>query len=228
MLRIISQRNIAYYWTGQFISSLGDWIFIVAFPFYVYQLTGSVFQSGITFIIEMLPQILLGPIVGVFVDRWDRRKILIICVLVEALLLYGLLFVHSVKDLWLLYSIAILLNIATVLSTPATRAFVPLIARENELLAVNSLLSLSDSVSRLVGPLLGGILFALAGMGSIVIVDSLTFIIAAICLFMVVLPQGTQTQDDDISSVELREELTFWLYWLLSYSSGPERLCAQR
>jgi MFS family permease len=60
-------------WLGQLASSLGTWLLVVAVPLYVFDLTGSTLATGIAFVAETLPAVVLGPVSGVLVDRLDRR-----------------------------------------------------------------------------------------------------------------------------------------------------------
>ena len=77
MFSVLRQRHFTLLWAGQLVSMLGDWIVLVALPFYVYQHTGSALATGLMFIVETLPRLFLGSLAGVFVDRWDRRKTMI-------------------------------------------------------------------------------------------------------------------------------------------------------
>ena len=60
MLAVLRRRNFAMLWLGQLVSQIGDMVLIIALPFYVYQLTGSLLQTGLMYIVETLPRILLG------------------------------------------------------------------------------------------------------------------------------------------------------------------------
>src|SRR5260370_42305689 len=73
MLATLRQRNFALLWFGQLISLTGDYVLIVALPFYTYQLTGSVLATGVMFLVQALPGLFLGSLAAVFVDRCDRR-----------------------------------------------------------------------------------------------------------------------------------------------------------
>ncbi|HCI79913.1 MAG TPA: MFS transporter, partial [Ktedonobacter sp.] len=73
MLALFRQRNFSLLWIGNFISMMGDWILLVALPFYVFLRTGSALASGAMFIVEVIPTLLLGSVAGVFVDRWSRK-----------------------------------------------------------------------------------------------------------------------------------------------------------
>ncbi len=118
MLALLHSRNFALIWFGQMVSQIGDMVLILALPFYVYQLTGSLLQTGLMYIVETLPRILFGSLAGVFVDRWDRRWTMIMADVGRAAVLMLLLLVarsepplaalcrrmRAIHDLTLFYS----------------------------------------------------------------------------------------------------------------------------
>src|SRR5690349_11400335 len=106
MLAVLRRRNFAMLWLGQLVSHIGDMVLIIALPFHVYQITGSLLQTGLMYIVETLPRILLGSLAGVFVDRWDRRWTMIVADLGRAAVLLPLLLARAPADLWLIYAVA--------------------------------------------------------------------------------------------------------------------------
>src|SRR6478609_10181441 len=103
MLVALRQRNFALLWVGQLISVFGDWVLLIALPFYIFDLTGSALATGAMFIAQTVPKVLLGSVAGVFVDRWDRKRTMIAADLSRAALLLTLLTVHSAHSLWIVY-----------------------------------------------------------------------------------------------------------------------------
>lgn len=103
MLRLLRQRNFSLLWVGQFISVIGDWVLFIALPFYTYSLTGSVLATGAMFIVSTLPRLVLGSVAGVFVDRWDRKRTMIMADVLRVFLVAMLLLVRSSDWLWLIY-----------------------------------------------------------------------------------------------------------------------------
>ena len=87
MLAILRQRNFALLWLGSLISFVGDWVLFIALPVYIYDLTGSALATGGMFIAQTAPRLLFGSIAGVFVDRWDRRRTMIVANLLSAAVL---------------------------------------------------------------------------------------------------------------------------------------------
>src|SRR3712207_7326554 len=101
MMALLRQRNYGLLWFAGATSLLGDYALMVALPFFIYDLTGSALATGGMFMAQTLPRILLGSVAGVFVDRWDRKKTLVIADLARGLLMLLLLLVRSVDLLWL-------------------------------------------------------------------------------------------------------------------------------
>ncbi|KPV48044.1 hypothetical protein SE17_40190, partial [Kouleothrix aurantiaca] len=108
MLAPLRNRNFALLWLGGMISFAGDWAMLIALPVFIYDLTGSAMATGGAFIALSLPRLLFASLAGVFVDRWDRRRTMIIANLLSAAVLLLLLPVHAASQLWLVYAVAFL------------------------------------------------------------------------------------------------------------------------
>jgi MFS family permease len=76
--RLFRSRNFMALWIGQMISFIGDYFYFLAIPIVVSRLTGSALMVGLSAIAGALPALLLGPVAGVFVDRWDRRRTMLV------------------------------------------------------------------------------------------------------------------------------------------------------
>ena len=152
---------------------------LTALPVYVYQLTGSTLATGAIVVARVAPRILLGSVAGVFIDRWDRRQTLIVANLTLALGLLPLLRVTSADNLWVVYVVALAQSAMAQFVSPAVGALLPHLVSGRELLRANSLIALSNDISRLVGPALGGVLVASAGLAGVALVDAVSFAVAA-------------------------------------------------
>ncbi|MGI8855933.1 MAG: MFS transporter [Thermomicrobiales bacterium] len=188
MLAILRQRNFALLWIGQLISVFGDWVLLIALPFYIFDLTGSALATGAMFMAQTVPRVLLGSVAGVFVDRWDRKRTMIAADLSRAALILALLTVHSAGWLWLIYLVAFLQAVIAQFFTPAKNAVLPLLVSESDLVAANALNSLSESLTRLTAPALGGALFGLLGLVSVVWVDSASFLVSGVLIALIIFP----------------------------------------
>lgn len=192
MFAVLRRRNFALLWFGQLVSLTGDYVLLVALPFYTYQLTGSVLDTGLMFLVQGLPSLLLGSLAGVFVDRWDRRYTMIASDFLRMGILLFLLFVHTRDLVWIIYVVAFSEQVVSQFFLPAKGAIIPHLVDEPQLMAANSLNSTSDALTRLVGPPLGGALLAFFGLTSVVLIDSASYLISGIMILLIILPRATQ------------------------------------
>lgn len=181
----LRQRGFAFLWASRLISRLGDWILDVALPIWVYQLTGSATLLGTIVALEMLPAILLSPLAGVYVDRWDRRRVLIWSNLLLGLSVLLLLGVRTETQIWIIFLVALINACLGVFLGPAQVALVPSIVTSDQLLQANSTMTLTLQGSRFVGPALGGAVIALAGPYLAFGVDAATFLLAALLILAI-------------------------------------------
>ncbi len=185
MFRLLKERNYLVFWLGQTVSVMGDMVLFVALPVWVYQLTDSKTALGFSFAVNILPRLLLAPIAGVYVDRWDRRLTMIMCDLLRAAALVGLFFVRDAGDVWLVYGVSFFSACVSRFYLPARNALIPDLVGPDRLVTANSLASVSQSAAQLVGPLVGGALVTLGGPGLAVALDLATFLVAALSLSLI-------------------------------------------
>src|SRR5579883_2694751 len=176
MFAVLRQRNFACLWIGQVVSLIGDWVLFIALPFSIYTLTGSTLATGVMFILQTIPSLCLGSLAGVFVDRWSRKYTMLITNVIQACVLMLLFLVRSPQWIWVVYVFAFIENTVSQFFIPAKTAIIPQLVDEAHLLAANSLNSTSQELTRLVGPLIGGLLFGLFGLKSVIIVDAFSFL----------------------------------------------------
>jgi MFS family permease len=182
---LVRRRAFGLVWTGGLISMIGDWILWIALPIRVFELTGSAFATGLLVAFRIAPEILFGTIAGVLVDRWDRRRILVVANVLQAFALFPLLLLDSVAVVWIAYPVMAISAVLFSFTDPAENAYLPRLVDEPELAEANALNSLNNSLARLVGPAVGGLLFVVGGLAIVAIVDALTFLAAAILIAMV-------------------------------------------
>ncbi len=225
MIALLRQRNYALLWSSQLISQIGNWALFAALPFFVFQLTGSVMATGIMFIVEVIPPILLGSVAGVFVDRWDRRWTMIGANVARGLLLLLLLTLRSAEQVWVVYVVAFFEALANLFFGPANNALLPQLVDEDELVSANSLDALGENIARILGPALGGALLATTGLTAVALIDAGSYLIGAGLIFLIQSPTptaaGSQIAEPD-RSVRM-QWLAFWRDWI-----GGLRLVSQR
>jgi len=183
MLRILRQRNFALLWTGGLISMTGDWVLIVGLPVEIYRRTGSTLATAGMVLAFLVPSIALGSVAGVFVDRWDRRRLMIV---VDVLLALGLLPLLAVDALgiWVAYVVLVLSSSLEQLFQPAQIALLPnlLEGSEDQLVTANALSGMNRHLSRIVGPAIGGVAVAAGGLPAIALIDAASFMLSAVLI----------------------------------------------
>jgi MFS family permease len=182
MFKVLRNGNFARLWCAGLISQAGDWVLLIGLPIYVYILTRSLLATSITFAAGIIPQIVLGSVAGVFVDRWNRRRTLVVANLLLAVALAPLVLVRTPDHVWIVYIVIFAETCFEQFTVPAQNALLPALVTEEQLVSANALNSLSSNLSRLVGPALGGVIAGFFGLNGIVVVDAISFLLAALVL----------------------------------------------
>jgi Na+/melibiose symporter-like transporter len=149
-------RDYRFLLSAGLVSMTGDWILNVGLVYYVYALTGSTLASGTVLLAAIAPQVLIGSIAGVYVDRWDRRRTMIAANVLLAVVLLPLLAVNDASRLWIVYPVVVLSTCVEQFFYPAEQALVPHLVDEGDLITANALngqnrTSPGSSVRRSVG-----------------------------------------------------------------------------
>ena len=180
MLTVLRQRNFALLWVGGLISMVGDWVLFVGLPYEIYRQTGSTLATGAMVLALLIPRIVFGSVAGVYVDRWDRRRLMITVNLLLAVFLIPLLAVQAL-GLWVVYLVLVIESVLEQLFTPAEVALLPnlLEGGEEQLVPANALSGVNRHLARLIGPLIGGVVVAAGGLTAVALVDAVSFLVAA-------------------------------------------------
>jgi predicted MFS family arabinose efflux permease len=136
---------------------------------------------------ELAPAIFLTSPAGVFVDRWDRKRVLVVTNLLQAATVAALLLVGD-GQLWVVYVVAALQSTAAAFSQPAESALLPTLVPADQLVQANALNTLNNRLGRLAGVPLGAALLSWWGLDAVVVVDALTFLVAAALVAPIVVP----------------------------------------
>ncbi len=210
MLSVLRQRDFALLWTAGLISWTGHWMLFIALPVTVYELTGSAAATAGILIANSIPSLVLGSVAGVFVDRWDRRKTMVIVNLMRAPILLLLLAVDSAERIWIVYVVAFATSALSQFFGLAENALLPRLVGDEHLVPANALNALNNNLARLMGPAIGGLITAWAGLRGVAIGDALTFFIAAALIAAITSPARPERQRA-VDSHPLRALWTEWL-----------------
>lgn len=189
-LQLMRQNpNFRWLWGGQVVSLLGDWFNLIASAILIAELTGSGLAVGVLFTIRMLAPFAIAPIAGICADRYNRKHLLIITDLVRAVVVLGFLFVQDANDIWLLYTLTVLLFGVSGFFSPARSAILPDVTTPQELGTANTLGAATWSVMLAVGAAIGGLTTGLFGSQTAFVIDGFTFAISAGLLLKIRLPR---------------------------------------
>ncbi len=196
-VRVLRNRNFFWLWVSQLISTIGDFFSFLAVPYLITVLaqgdeaaaladssampTEAKALAGLATMAFTLPR-LLGIFTGVFVDRWDRRKTMIVANVLAGLVVLLPLPVASLDDVWLIIAMQFLLALVSRFIYPPQQAAVRQIVSENDLLAANGLLSITATLGFIIGPLFAGLTVEAVGPKAAFLVDSASFLIAGCIL----------------------------------------------
>lgn len=164
------------------ISNLGDALSLMAFPLFAYKISNTISASGIVLICETIPWIILGPFIGIFIDQSNRRKVMLISDLIRAILVGSLFFVSSIE---FLFSISFLMGIFTNAFVTARTSITPDLLDKKNLSTGIALNNIIRNVVIVGGPSLGGLILSFYEIKYLFLVDSLTFIVSFILIFLI-------------------------------------------
>ena len=180
-LGLMRNRNYALLWWGQLVSELGNRFHWIAVSLWVYSITHSAAAVSLAVSSMFIGGLLVGLWAGAFVDRLDRRKILIVSDVVRAVLV-GAIPLLIGAHLWLAYADLALISVATAFFRPAMFAVIPTVVNKQHILPANSFFSTMDTGTEILGPALAGFIAFQYGYAPLLYFDALTYIFSALCL----------------------------------------------
>jgi MFS family permease len=179
LLRALRHRNYRLFFGGQSISLVGTWITRIATSWLVYRLTGSDLLLGVVSFCGQIPTLFLAPVAGVFVDRWDRHKVLLgtqVLSLLQSLAL-ALLTFAGIITVGEILALQVFQGVINAFDTPARQAFVvSMIEDRADLPNAIALNSSMVNASRIAGPAIGGMLIASVGEAWCFLVDAISYV----------------------------------------------------
>ncbi len=182
----LSNKNYRLFFWGQLISLIGTWLQIVAQGWLVLKLTNSAFLVGLVAALGTLPTLIFSLFGGVIVDRFPKRKIMIVTQASAMILAFilGILTVLNLITVWEIGFLAFLLGTVTALDIPARQAFVPEVVSKKELPSAISLNSGIFNAARVIGPGIAGFLIAFVGVGGAFLLNGISYIAVIVALIL--------------------------------------------
>ena len=186
-VRALGSRNYRLFFGGQSISLIGTWMTRIATSWLVYRLTDSPVLLGIVSFTGQVPAFFLGPIAGVWVDRWDRHRVLVctqVLSMLQSFALAALALAHIIT-IWEIILLALAQGLINTFDMPARQAFViQMVGKREDLGNAIALNSSMVNASRLIGPAIAGGVIAYAGEGYCFLVDGISYIAVIVSLLL--------------------------------------------
>ena len=195
---LLATRDFGSLWAGQVISQIGDGLNKVALLWFVYDLTGSALKMTLIGLLQTIPPLVLGPLIGVYLDRLPKKPVMVWIDLVRSILvlLIPVLYAFDALSLNRLYALVFLTAIVSTVFGPALVSSVPLIVSRTQLTAANALLQSSTNIGMLIGPAISGLGIALIGAQNVLYVNAGTFFVSVLCLLPIRVRRLTLPRDE--------------------------------
>lgn len=186
------KKNIGLFLTGQFLSGITSMIVQYAIIWYLTKETGSATVLSLATLLGMIPMVLLSPFVGPFVDRLDKKKLLIITDIIVAIFALILSIAGTIGNhfpLWLVFVSLFMRSVAQTFQMPTIQSILPQMAPAMELTKVNGQLGMVQSANMIIAPALGAFLFAFVPMNFLILLDVLGAIFGVSLMLLVKIPK---------------------------------------
>jgi MFS family permease len=178
--RALAHRNFRLYFAGQGVSILGSWLQQVALSWLVYRLTGSVALLGVTAFLSMIPQLVVGPLAGAWIDRHDKRRLLVLVELALSLqaLVLAILTWSNMIGAELIVAMSLVLGMLNAIETPLRQSLLnSLVAeRREDLTSAIALNAMLYNIGRFIGPPIAGLLIGLTNEAFCFALNAVSFL----------------------------------------------------
>lgn len=187
MFKVLKSGRFARLWVGQTLSFTGDWLDMTAlYSLLAFRWQVSAIQMSLFGLAMALPWVVVGPLAGVYADRWNRKTTMIVADLVRAVAVLGYI---VASDIWQVYAIVVFKGVVSTFFSPSRTSTIKQIVESDELLAANALSSLSQNATKIVGPGISGVIVAALGERVCFMADSISFVLSALFILSVVIPE---------------------------------------
>jgi DHA3 family macrolide efflux protein-like MFS transporter len=207
-------RSFFLLWCGQVVSLLGSGLTAFGLGVWIYQRTGSVAQFALVLVVGSVPGLLIGPLAGALIDRWDRRRVMLLANLGAAaatLALIVLLAQHRLA-LWHVYVVVAFGATCGYVLNPAFGATIPLLLPKDHLGRASGMMQLGPAAARILSPLAAGFLLPAVGLRGLIAIDMASFVFAAAMVLLIRIPRVAHAPSAGPRQGLLRQAGYGWSY----------------
>lgn len=211
MASALKNRSFLYLWTASLVSTLGSQISRISLVLFISDTGGSAFNLALLIVLEMLPGAITAPVAGVFIDRFNRRSVMITSELLQMLFVLTILAWPTPGAIYLMVTLR---SVAAVFFQPARAAALALIVDRKQLQQANGLDQSAYNLVLVLGPIAGAKLLISFGLGLTLLLDALSFLLCALLISRLKIKGGGRNSDGISISATLSEIKEGWQYIL--------------
>ena len=196
-------KNFFLLWQGQLVSYLGDAFYSIALGFWVLDKTGSSTIMGILIAAVSIPRIVIGPFAGVLVDRFDRKKLILLGDFIRGI---GMLFVgyaafNNFLEVWMVIIVGVICGICSAFFNPAMSSLIPDLVSSDNIVRANSAQQMSTSTIGLIGSVSGGFIYSILGASAMFLFNGISYILSTISEVFIDVPK-VERQNTEVTFKE--------------------------
>jgi MFS family permease len=191
-------RAFLIIWMGQLVSLVGSGLTSFALGVWIFDQTGQATPFALVAFLSSVPRIVLSPLAGPLVDRWDRRKVMIAADVGSAVFtaLVAILLFFGDLQIWHIYLLVLFSSCFGAFQEPAYMASITMLVPKKELTRASGMMQAGQSLETLIAPLLAGVLFVVVGLRGILLIDFVTFFFAIGALMIIRIPQPERVSSE--------------------------------
>jgi len=205
------------FWVGQTISNLGSSFTAFALPLLIYKLTGSAINLAFASVATFLPYLLFGLVIGAWVDRLNRKRLMIAVDIINALIIASipLLAMTGRLSIWWIYAVGFITSTIGIAFQSAEFAAIPSLVSQDDLVTANGRIQASYSAAAIIGPLLAGVLVATMPLYDILFFDACSFVVSALSLALI--RRGFNVEATEERTTSIRQDIVEGLRYVISH-----------
>lgn len=211
--RLFINKDFFLLWTGKIVSQIGDRFYGIALAWWLLEKTQSPMIMGFFMAASVLPGLAIGPFAGVFIDRWNRRNIIILADVLRGILVLMVAHLSYCNQLrvWQIFAAAVMISLASAFFDPTVQAVVPQIVPEEHISRANSLSQMVSSSSMVLGPVLGAVFVNYMGFTLVFLANGISYLLSAFFESFIHIPSAESMAVKDKNSIlsELQQGLRF-------------------
>lgn len=210
-MKILQNKDFIILWLGQNISKLGTSLYNIALMWYMYKKSGSAITLGISVLCFTVPAVLIAPLAGVFADRFDKKKIIIITDILNGIIMFIFSYFIFIDryPVYVMYIFTIISSMISAVFNPAITSAIPIIVDEKNLKDANTMNQIASQIINIFGPALAGIIIAFMNIWMLFLVNGLSFLICAAIESFIMISKNTILKNNYAIVSQFKEGLIY-------------------